>query len=258
MNKNLIFDIGAYRGEDAEFYLAKGFDVVSVEANPVFASAALKKNEGAHSRGHYRMEVAAIAAEPGEVEFHVHDHEDWSSTRKDARFVAGSYRTIRVPAITAAELFARYGIPYYVKIDIEGLDWLVLNAVCALPDKPNYVSFELDPHMATFIPQLAGAGYTRFKLVTQSDLPSVKLPRSAREGKDIKYRFTTLHSGPFGEETAGSWLGLAEIEEQITNIDRSARFAVWHDVHAALPDREQRATERHDFLHRMKLLLGFE
>ena len=32
--KNLIFDIGMHVGQDTEFYLKKGFNVVAVEANP--------------------------------------------------------------------------------------------------------------------------------------------------------------------------------------------------------------------------------
>ncbi len=31
---DLIYDVGLHRGEDAEFYLRKGFRVVAFEANP--------------------------------------------------------------------------------------------------------------------------------------------------------------------------------------------------------------------------------
>ncbi len=31
---NLIFDIGMHKGEDSEYYLKKGFDVVAFEAHP--------------------------------------------------------------------------------------------------------------------------------------------------------------------------------------------------------------------------------
>jgi hypothetical protein len=31
---NLIFDMGLHKGEDTDFYLRKGFDVVAFEANP--------------------------------------------------------------------------------------------------------------------------------------------------------------------------------------------------------------------------------
>ena len=33
-HKDLIYDIGMHKGEDAEFYLLKGFRVVAIEADP--------------------------------------------------------------------------------------------------------------------------------------------------------------------------------------------------------------------------------
>jgi FkbM family methyltransferase len=32
--KTLIYDVGAHKGEDTKFYLAKGFSVVAIEASP--------------------------------------------------------------------------------------------------------------------------------------------------------------------------------------------------------------------------------
>ncbi len=33
-HKNLIYDVGMHQGQDTDFYLKKGFDVVAFEANP--------------------------------------------------------------------------------------------------------------------------------------------------------------------------------------------------------------------------------
>jgi hypothetical protein len=35
-NDELIYDVGAHKGEDTEFYLKKGFGVVTIEAIPEF------------------------------------------------------------------------------------------------------------------------------------------------------------------------------------------------------------------------------
>jgi 16S rRNA A1518/A1519 N6-dimethyltransferase RsmA/KsgA/DIM1 with predicted DNA glycosylase/AP lyase activity len=40
---NLIFDIGLHQGEDTEFYLEKGFEVVAFEADPVLADQCRRK-----------------------------------------------------------------------------------------------------------------------------------------------------------------------------------------------------------------------
>ena len=33
-NKNLIYDVGMHRGQDTDFYLKKGYEVIAFEANP--------------------------------------------------------------------------------------------------------------------------------------------------------------------------------------------------------------------------------
>jgi FkbM family methyltransferase len=228
-------DIGAFGGEDARFYLAKGFDVVSVEANKEFADKAISLNREAFEQGRYRVLNAAIAEQAGEVEFFVHRHGDWSSVKKNPRFRPKQFTTIRVPALTADEVFRKYKTPYYVKIDIEGMEPAVIEAICRLKQKPNYVSFELGPASVGCAGHLHNAGYTRFKLVPQADVPKMKLPKPAREGLPIDFTFTHVNSGPFGEETPGPWLSLRELEGKLPQLDYSAGYSVWWDVHAARP-----------------------
>ncbi len=43
MQKDLIYDVGFHHGEDTEFYLAKGFKVVAIEAHPGLYRAGLEK-----------------------------------------------------------------------------------------------------------------------------------------------------------------------------------------------------------------------
>ena len=49
-NPRLIYDFGMHKGEDTEYYLKKGFEVVSFEANPELA---------AHCRERFAEEIAA-------------------------------------------------------------------------------------------------------------------------------------------------------------------------------------------------------
>ena len=34
MNEKLIYDVGMHLGEDAEFYLSKGYKVIAIDADP--------------------------------------------------------------------------------------------------------------------------------------------------------------------------------------------------------------------------------
>lgn len=43
VDSQLIYDVGAHRGEDTDFYPAKGFRVVAVEANPLLSGKLREK-----------------------------------------------------------------------------------------------------------------------------------------------------------------------------------------------------------------------
>ena len=43
VDRSLIFDVGCNDGQDADFYLKKGFRVVEVEANPALCEALKKR-----------------------------------------------------------------------------------------------------------------------------------------------------------------------------------------------------------------------
>ena len=62
---NLVFDVGLHRGEDTRFYLAKGFDVVAVEAMPDLARRAAEELRDYVDSGQLVIENVAIAEEAG-------------------------------------------------------------------------------------------------------------------------------------------------------------------------------------------------
>lgn len=227
---DLIFDIGAFRGEDADFYLRSGYRVVSVEANPEFAQIIRQKHENYIREKRLVLVNGAIALEDGELTFYVHEHGDWSSLFKSERFTEGTFHTVSVTGLPPQRLFAEFGVPLYVKIDIEGADYLVLEAINRLVVKPPYVSYELGPATAE-IDTLYAAGYRQFKLVAQHAL--ARQPYFFGAGDDLRgYKFTGHHSGPFGEDAHGEWMPLEGLNASIAAIDWSTGLAKWFDVHA--------------------------
>jgi FkbM family methyltransferase len=245
MKTKWILDIGAFRGEDAEFYLLKGFIVLSVEANPASAQAALARNEAAAAEGRYRVVNAALDSRNGDITFHVHEKGDWSTAIPNERFTADNSKAITVPAITPAELFDAYGVPYYVKIDIEGKDAIVIDEIVRRADKPRYISYELGKSTKDVANLLRTAGYSRFAISPQGNLGALRMARPPREGKFVDYRFTGHHSGPFGREVPGEWLTLGELEAAVAALDRGAGLARWWDVHACLDGEEPGGSERY-------------
>ena len=68
---------------------------------------------------------------------------------------------------TLRSLFARFGVPYYVKVDIEGADRHCILDLTA-EQHPDYVSFEIGNDAMELMKHLALTGYSRFKSISQS------------------------------------------------------------------------------------------
>jgi FkbM family methyltransferase len=231
MQQDLIYDLGMHEGLDTEFYLAKGFRVVAVEANPELAEAARRKFAAAIRDRRLTIVESAIASRAGTVPFYRNTaNSEWGTI--DAGFVARNERfgaaseVVDVPAITFAELLAQHGVPYYAKIDIEGADNLCIAAIEQAQDRPRYVSFETagpSRFQETFLAlaSLVRSGYRSFQLANQGRLRGIRLPEPAREGQYVDHRFRTGSSGPFGAELASRWLPLDALLQRYLPILRA-------------------------------------
>ena len=71
MENTLIFDVGAHIGEDSEFYLRKGFNVVAVEANPALCDGLKQRFADEIDDGRFILVDKAIAEQAGSVAFFV-------------------------------------------------------------------------------------------------------------------------------------------------------------------------------------------
>ena len=111
---------------------------------------------------------------------------------------------IQVPSVRMDSLLSEYGIPHYMKVDIEGFDHLCLSALASQVDQPRYVSVESHAwsysETLKLLTLLSAAGYNRFKIVSQIGVPRQICPNPAREGTYVDYRFPSDASGLFGKE----------------------------------------------------------
>lgn len=212
---DLVMDVGMHRGEDTAFYLAKGFRVVAIEANPQLCDAARTRFAEAIAAGRLVLINAAIVDTPGPVTFYVNDKVSaWSTVQpkwvqRNEAMGAPSH-PITVEGLTFAEVLTRHGMPYYLKIDIEGNDMMCLEALLDRHERPSFVSIESDKLSWTGLRQefalLAQLGYRRFKLVNQLLVPEQVPPSPPREGAAADYTFPPGATGLFGEEAPRRWL----------------------------------------------------
>lgn len=176
----LAYDVGAFDGADTAYYLSKGFRVIAVEADPSLAATLQRRFADAIADGSCVVVNAAIAERSGETTFYVCDDIPlWSSS--DAAHAARhgvATRPVAVRCETMGALFAQYGTPDFLKVDIEGLDHL---AILAIPEThpPAHVSFECGPESLPLVLHMARLGYTRFRLVNQQGWRAVRVPTPA-------------------------------------------------------------------------------
>jgi hypothetical protein len=107
-------------------------------------------------------------------------------------------------------LFRTHGIPFYLKIDIEGADHLVLEELQEFNDRPRYVSMEAEKidfaRLTAELETLKDLGYIAFKPVQQESIPGTAIETTTLRGERLHHSFEQASSGPFGDDLSGSWL----------------------------------------------------
>jgi FkbM family methyltransferase len=219
-DEGLVFDIGLHRGEDAEFYLAKGFRVVGVEASSDLAKEAADRLRAAVDDARLIIENVAVAEKSGPVTFYLSANSVWGTTNPEwaERYEHQGYErtgTVTVEGVTFSDLIARHGVPYFLKVDIEGADMLCLRGLLEVPDRPKYVSIESEKiRWSSLVDEfnlLERLGYHQFKIVPQHKVDKQVQPSPPREGKYAPgHTFNYGASGLFGEEAPGRWLTKAQ------------------------------------------------
>ncbi len=237
--RDLIFDLGMNRGLDAAFYLAKGFRVVGVEADPIVAAevAARLKDPRLY------VEAVGIGPEHGKVlPFYVNlAHNEQSTFVKTFTTQPNwwkGYEVKQVPVTTLVRLLNKHGCPYYLKIDIEAWDMLALEQMKGTSYRPSYISTETGPTLA-WIDILEALGYTALQLRNQERNETQSLRADGKhqhEGKPIDWQFERGCSGKFGLDISAPWVSPAEARKQWQrHIDADFPKGRWFDVHGRLP-----------------------
>ena len=263
MNSTLVYDVGMSTGEDTAYYLHKGYSVVAIDANPELAERGTSTFATEISKGRVVILNIGIAETDGELDFWVcDDNDDWSSFDRSRllRYEA-AHHSVRVKTRTFASVMEEYGVPFYCKIDIEGHDRICIEQL-EQDKKPEYISIEMtEGQWLNDIYQLKNLGYRGFKVIDQVSLgiPWKWSPLDAatalhpavaavwgrvrtkvywtRRPRVGDWSFPWGSSGPFGEETAGRWLGVEEAIRLCTAVqDRSRKRnePLWCDIHGAV------------------------
>lgn len=220
-------------GKDTEFYIKKGFDVVAVEANPGLVKAAKSKFHDELASGSLVIWDIAIADHEGEVEFYINEQkDDWSTISKEFadkyERLGTSNRPVKVKCTRFENILKKHGIPYYLKIDIEGADKLCLEGLKAFNEKPKYLSIEAglksSEDSVTELSLLKDLGYNKFKIVNQAINHKIKCQNPPLEGLYVDFHFDGHCSGPFGDEAPGTWMTIKETRRKYRRIIAEQKY----------------------------------
>lgn len=228
----IIYDFGSNNGDDLPYYLKKADVVVAVEANPVLCEMIERRfaDEIRASRLFVENCVLVEDGVSGDVDFYLcrsyHILSQFPEPEPTAR---ADFEKVLLPSRTAREIIEQYGEPYYIKVDIEHYDDVILRSLFRNSIFPSFISAE--SHSAEVFASLLALGrYKAFKLVDGSSVE--KSYRDAQietlGGREI-YSFPNHSAGPFGDDIAGSWMTPDAFFEYL-----GATGLGWKDIHASL------------------------
>lgn len=226
--RQLIYDVGMHNGDDSAYYLAKGYEVVGIDANPNLCAACTIRFEREIAEG--RMTVLNTGVGPAEdrMIFHINERESQLSSFVAPVDSKDSWLRIRVPVRRLSAIIAEHGPAHYIKIDVEHFDHLILAELEQGGLRPSFISAEA--HHPQTLAALLKLGYRRFKLVEGVKVPILYGQRSIAtlSGGIVDHSFPALSSGPFGDDLDGPWLDAQALSREIASVGWG-----WIDIHAA-------------------------
>jgi FkbM family methyltransferase len=268
---DLIYDVGMHNGDDTAYYLHKGYRVVAIEANPLLVEAGEQRFADAIQAGRLEIFNVGVSDKRGEADFYISTELDiWSSLdKKEATRGGRPCETIRVSCLPLADIIRQQGLPFYVKIDVEGSDYACIDGLDT-DIVPPFLSIEMSHENGDrAIRRLTELNYRRFRCIRQNDFLPIhagnvefinrlrryrqgplplalavrgvrKLLELLRPPVDPSWRFPLGASGTFGEYLTGPWMSVEEMLavwrglKEIGEATREAEGAgEWFDIHAA-------------------------
>jgi FkbM family methyltransferase len=256
MIKNLIYDVGMHNGDDTAYYLARGFNVIAIEADPHLAEQASRRFGSELAVGNLIILNTGVSDQEGVLPFYISDtNREWNTFNESVvKEKATTFHEVTVSCRRFRSILDEFGTPYYLKLDIEGNEIFCLRDLIR-SELPAYVSFEKTAQFAEeSLTLLHDLGYRGFKLISQHNFLAVEYPptweqrryerwQNLLESRNFflrvirragarrwvnpaRYRFDGKifppgSSGLFGEDTSGGWQTFDEMSHTLAKVNSS-------------------------------------
>jgi FkbM family methyltransferase len=210
---DLVFDIGAHVGDRVASFRRLGARVVAVE--PQLAMVSILKLLYGRSPG-VVIEPVAVGEGVGTIRMMINADNPTVSTASDAfiRAACGApgwetqrwIKSIEVPVTTLDALISKYGVPAFIKIDVEGFETKVLQGLTRAVKALSFEFTTIQRDVAlTCIERCSALGYTRF---------------NAALGESQSLEHTV-------------WVGSKDVARWLAGLPQGANSG---DIYATLPD----------------------
>lgn len=233
----IIFDIGCHDGSDTSYYLSRGYSVLAVDANPILCARLAKTFNKEVAEGRLIVLNVGISKCSENLQFYINTRfSSWSSFDPDMGNRECMAKIVSVNTLPLTDLIKKYGVPYYIKIDIEGFDEIAVENLCDSDFRPYYISFE--GGSIILIEKLISAGYNKFKIVPQENITDSVVEYTDYDGIKKTHRFKHGSSGPFGDDIKDGWIQKENIIEKVKYHFSSNKLKShsWVDVHAVFTE----------------------
>jgi FkbM family methyltransferase len=229
-HKKIIYDFGANNGDDIAYYLQKCDKVVAVEANPALVEQIRSRFSQQINEGDLVVEHCVLTTDSNEqqVPFYIHKvNHVLSQFPRPQMSMLNEFNETLLPSRNVIKIINQHGNPYYIKIDLEHYDHVILKELFLHDIRPAFISAEA--HDIEVFSALVTLGkYQSFNLVEGSGVEKKykHSPIITKFGERI-YSFPAHSAGPFGEDIQTKWMTANNF---VTLL--AAEQLGWKDIHA--------------------------
>src|SRR5688500_13122165 len=108
----LIYDVGLHNGDDSAYYLAKGFRVVAIDANPDLCKACRRRFASEISAGQMTILNVGVGEVEGISDFHINDREDAISSFAQPAGDTEGWRIVPASVRRLSSIIEEFGHPF--------------------------------------------------------------------------------------------------------------------------------------------------
>jgi FkbM family methyltransferase len=228
MTKKIIYDLGANVGDNIPYYLKKGDLIVAVEANPILADEIKLRFNKEIQDGRLVVEafVLTTSRSGANVPFYIHNegHVLSQFPKPDDKDIS-KFTQIFLPSINIVDLIKKHGEPFYIKVDIEHYDAIILSEIFRNNIRPSFISAE-SHSIDVFCTLVSEGHYQAFNLVDGFTMHHHYANADINDGNE-KFNFPKYSSGPFGEDLKDNWMTADNFYLYLANEGLG-----WKDIHA--------------------------